>query len=238
MPENGTHDMILRQETLATHFAEAYRALRANINFSAIDQAVKTIVVTSASTGEGKTTTVINLGIIMAQASPRVLIVDADFRRPSIHALLGVWPNNTRQIAGLSDVIVGKANVNDVIMETGFDRLGLVPAGTVPPNPGELLGSQRMHAVMQELANLADYIVVDTPPCLVYADAFLVSRLADGVLYVVRAGSQNKAAQRRVQKQLEQAKVRMLGVVFNGVEADESASTYGYYYANGNKRRK
>jgi capsular exopolysaccharide synthesis family protein len=229
--------LILTDETLNTHFAEAYRTLRANIGFSSIDRSVTTMLVTSASPQEGKTTTVINLGIIMAQAGPRVMIVDADFRRPSLHHIFGFLPNGKRVLPGLSNLIVGNSRLEDVLLPSGFARVSLVPAGIVPPNPNELLSSRRMKAVIDELSANADLILFDTPPCLLYSDAFVLAPLTDGVLYVVRAGSQDKAAQRRVQRQLQQAKARMLGVVFNDVEAEESSSTYSYYYPNGHKRK-
>jgi protein-tyrosine kinase len=237
MTEAKPSELVLSNDTLQTHFAEAYRALRTNISFSGIDQPLKSIVVTSAASNEGKTTTVINLGIIMAQAGPRVLIVDTDFRRPSIHEVMGLAPPENSPLTGLSNVMVGTARLEDVIMETGFDRLGLVPAGAMPPNPSELLGSRRLQTVMDELKENADLILLDTPPCLVYSDAFLIGRLADGLLYVLRAGNQDKAAQRRVQAQIQQAKVRLLGVVFNDVEVEETAGIYNYY-ANGHRPRK
>ena len=229
--------LILTDETLNTHFAEAYRSLRANISFSSVDQRVKTIVVTSAAPREGKTTTVINLGIIMAQAGPRVLIVDADFRRPSLHHIFGFLPNGRKVLPGLSNLIVGNSRLQDVVLPSGFARVALVPAGIVPPNPNELLSSKRMKSVIEDLAEQADIVLFDSPPCLLYSDAFLLAPLTDGVLYVVRAGSQDKAAQRRVQRQLQQAKARMLGVVFNDAETEEVSSTYSYYYPNGHKRK-
>jgi capsular exopolysaccharide synthesis family protein len=237
MPEAKQPQLILTSDTLHTHFAEAYRALRANISFSGVDNPLKTVVVTSASSNEGKTTTVINLGIIMAQAGPRVLIVDTDLRRPSIHEVMGLWNSRRGPLLGLSNVMVGAAKMDDVIMETNFDRLGLVPAGAMPPNPSELLGSRRLQVVMNELKERADFVLFDTPPCLAYSDAFLISSLADGVLYVFRAGNQDKAAQRRVQKQMQQAKVRILGAVFNDVDMEESTGTYSYY-GNGHVPRK
>ena len=229
--------LILTDETLNTHFAEAYRTLRANISFSSIDQSVKTMVVTSAGPREGKTTTVINLGIIMAQAGPRVMIVDADFRRPSLHHIFGFLPNGRKVLPGLSNLIVGNSRLQDVLLPSGFARVSLVPAGIVPPNPNELLSSQRMKSVIEDLAEHADVVLFDSPPCLLYSDAFLLGPLTDGVLYVVRSGSQDKAAQRRIQRQLQQAKIRMLGVVFNDAETEEASSTYAYYYPNGHKRK-
>jgi capsular exopolysaccharide synthesis family protein len=235
--EQKMNQLVLTDETLNTHFAEAYRTLRANISFSAIDRPVKTILVTSAAPREGKTTTVINLGIIMAQAGPRVLIVDADFRRPSLHHIFGFLPNGKKILPGLSNLIVGTAQPEDVVLPSGFARVSLLPAGAMPPNPNELLGSQRMRAVMEELSLHFDYLLFDSPPCLLYSDAFVLSPMTDGVLYVVRSGSQDKAAQRRVQRQLQQAKARMLGVVFNDAEVEESVGHYAYYYPNGHNRR-
>lgn len=229
--------LILTDETLNTHFAEAYRSLRANIGFSSIDRSVKTMLVTSASPQEGKTTTVINLGIIMAQAGPHVMIVDADFRRPSLHHIFGFLPNGRKTLPGLSNLIVGNSKLQDVLLPSGFARVSLVPAGIVPPNPNELLSSQRMRAVIQELSEYADIVLFDSPPCLLYSDAYLLAPLTDGVLYVVRAGNQDRAAQRRIQRQLQQAKARMLGVVFNDAQAEEASSTYAYYYPNGHKRK-
>ena len=236
MTEAREDQLVLTDETLNTHFAEAYRALRANISFSSIDRPVKTILVTSAAPREGKTTTVINLGIIIAQAGPRVVIVDADFRRPSLHHIFGFLPNGKKTLPGLSNLIVGNSRLEDVRLPSGFARVSLVPAGIVPPNPNELISSLRMKTVMEELAESADFVLIDSPPCLLYSDAFLLSPLTDGVLYVVRSGSQDKAAQRRVQRQLQQAKARILGVVFNEAQVEETAGSYSYYYANGHKR--
>jgi len=234
----GSKDqLILSDKTLNSHFAEAYRALRANISFSSVDRPVKTVLVTSASPREGKTTTVVNLGIIMAQAGHRVLLIDTDLRHPTIHRVLGISSNGHRALPGLSNVIVGRAALDDVILPSGFPNVELVPAGTLPPNPSELLGSKRLRAMLTELSERVDFIILDSPPCVLYADALVLSVATDGVLYVLRAGSHDKTAQRRVMKQLQQAKARLLGVVFNDVEVDEAASTYSYYYPTRNKNR-
>jgi capsular exopolysaccharide synthesis family protein len=235
MTETREGTLVLTDQTLNTHFAEAYRTLRANIGFTSIDSPVKTVLVTSANPREGKTTTVINLGIIMAQAGHRVMIVDADFRRPSLHHIFGFLPNGKKILPGLSNMIVGNSDLKDVVLPSGFARVALVPAGIMPPNPNELLSSRRMKTVIAELGEQADIVLFDSPPCLLYADAFVLSPLTDGVLYVVRSGAQDKSAQRRVQRQLQQAKARMLGVVFNDADVEESASSYTYYYPNGNK---
>src|SRR5207249_7409180 len=120
-----------------------------NISFSSIDRLVKTMVVTSAAPREGKTTTVVNLGIIMAQAGPRVLIVDADFRRPSLHHVFGFLPNGKRVLPGLSNLIVGNSRLEDVLLPSGFARVSFVPAGILPPYSNELFTSQRMKPVIE-----------------------------------------------------------------------------------------
>lgn len=231
----SNHHNVLTEDTLGTHFAEAYRALRANITFSSIDQPVRTILVASAGPGEGRTTTAINLGIILAQSSASVLIVDTDLRRPSMHEYLHTYANGQGPGLGFSDVIIRAARADQVMLATPFPRLGLVPAGAATPNPSELLSSPRMRSVLNELLERADIVLLDSPPCLNYADAFLLARIADGVLYVVRAGNQDRSSQRRVQKQLQQAKARMLGVVFNDVELDETPSAPPS--SNGHRRR-
>jgi capsular exopolysaccharide synthesis family protein len=222
MKRKNINRTLLTDDTLSTPFAEAYRALRANITFRridrfTIDRPARTILVASASPGEGRTTTAINLGIIMAQSSPSVLIVDTDFRKPSMHKHLRTHANGHGPGVGLSDVLVGAAGVDEVMLDTPFPRLSLITAGTEPPNPSELLGSERMHLFLSELQERADIVLLDSPPCLNYADAFLLARIADAVLYVVRAGHQEKSAQHRVQSQLQAAKAWVLGVVFNDV---------------------
>jgi len=246
MAEAKDDALVLTERILSSSFAESYRALRANIGFSSIDQPVKTIVVTSAAPREGKTTTVINLGIIMAQAGSRVVVVDADFRRSSLHHFLAngavrrkqFWSDEKGSPLGLSSLIVGNVALEEVMIPTRFNDLVLVPAGVTPPNPSELLGSERMRGVLAQLSEQADYVLLDSPPCALYSDAVVLSRLADGVLYVLRSGSQDKVVQRRIHKQLEQAKARLLGVIFNGAEVEDDVSSYSYYYPNGNTRRK
>jgi capsular exopolysaccharide synthesis family protein len=238
MPQPSGDSLILDESTLNTQLAEAYRALRANISFSSVDEAVKSIVLTSAAASEGKTTTAINLGIVLAKAGVSVLLVDADFRRPSIQELLGISSNGS-PLPGLSNLIVGEAELDEVILASetlpGFNVL---PAGVVPPNPSELLGSQRMHAVLEELEQTASLVLFDTPPLMLCVDALLLASMVDGVLYVLKAGNQDKSAQRRIQKQLEQAKARVLGVVFNAAEVDDASYGYTYRYQGGKKRRK
>lgn len=228
MTEARHDQLVLTDETLHTQFAEAYRALRSDILFSSAEGSVRTILVTSALAREGKTTTVINLGVIMAQAGPRVLIVDADFRSPSLHHAFGFLPNGKTAPPGLSTVIAGSAHLDDVLVPTGFTRVTLVPAGAMPRNPNELLSSPRMKVVLAGLSELADVVLIDSPPCALYSDAYVLAPLTDGVLYVVRSGSHDRDLHRRVHRRLERAKARMLGVVFNGAEGKAAGLDVNY----------
>jgi capsular exopolysaccharide synthesis family protein len=223
---------VLQRETLGSRFAEAYRALRANISFRGAEQAFQSIMVTSAAQGEGKTVTVVNLGIIMAQADLRVVVVDADLRQSSMQdamSELGAWTAAEASTRGLTDVLIGTADIDSVLVTTRYENLFVVPAGPKPPNPSELLSSERMRQMLADLGDVADCVLIDTPPCLLYSDALLLSQMVDGVLYVVRSGTQDRAGQKRVQQQLQQAKSRVLGVVFNEVEGTDAAHKIGYH---------
>jgi succinoglycan biosynthesis transport protein ExoP len=222
---------ILVPEALNSPLAEAYRALRANIMLGDPDRPVRTLAVLSASRSEGKTTTTVNLGIILAQAGSRVVIVDADLRRPSLQqAVAPILPAHAGEpSAGLSAVVLGSAMVEDVLEPTIFETMTYLAAGSAPTSPGELLVTPGMERVITELAGLADFVVFDTPYLLGYTDGLIVARMVDAVIYVVRAGVQDKAAQRHLLKRLEQAKVRVLGVVFNDVAAEDVDGTLDYY---------
>lgn len=234
MKEDTRNPLLLTSETLSSPLAEAYRTLRANINFHSLERPVKTILVTSAGPREGKSTIALNLGIIIGQAGPRVLVVDADFRHPALYETIG-FPPDGKPVDGLSDLISGKCSLGGVVLPSGFPRVGIVPAGRIPDNPGEVLGSQRMVAVLEELSAQADFVLLDGPPCLQYAEAYYLARIVDGILYVVRAGAQDTAVQRRVQRQLQQARARMLGVVLNGV--DPALTDGQSAYVKGIRRR-
>jgi capsular exopolysaccharide synthesis family protein len=234
MKASRRNPFLLTPETLNSPLAEAYRTLRANINFRSLEEPIKTILVTSARAGEGKSTTALNLGIIIGQAGPRVLVVDADFRHPSLYEMTGL-ASSRHPVSGLSDLIAGSP-LGDAVLPSGYSKVGIVPAGKVPANPGEVLSSRRMQAVLDELSGQADFVLLDGPPCLQYAEAYHLARMADGILYVVRAGAQDNATQRRVQRQLQQAKARMLGVVLNAVDPAEVDGQVPYARPPGRRR--
>jgi len=210
--------------------AEAYRTLRTNLQFSSLDRPLHSLVVTSAVATEGKTTTVANLGVVMAQAGRRVVLVDADLRRPSAHRLFGLSNK-----AGLTTALVeDPAALNGYLQESGIENLRILSAGPVPPNPQELLGSQRMEDLLHRLEEEADIVLIDTPPSLVVADANVLAARADGVLMVVNTGRTRRTAVQQAVDGLRQVGANLLGVVLNMVEmrGGRSSYYYSYYYSH------
>ena len=176
-----------------SQMAESYRALRTSLLLSNLGAPPKVIMVTSARPQEGKTTTSINTAIVLAQKGVRVLLIDADLRRPSIHKTLGMGPRS-----GLSNVLTGSATVQQTITTSPIlPNLFIMPAGTPPPNPAELLASSNMRDLLAELREQYDHIVIDTPPTLSVTDAVVLSPRADATILVIRSGQTTKQALRR-----------------------------------------
>jgi len=201
--------------------AEAYHALRTNIQFSSLDTELRTLLVTSAGSGEGKSTTLANLAVAMAEGGGRVLAVDCDLRRSSLHTLFGL--PNTR---GLTNVILDEAAGALPLQDTPIANLKVLTSGPLPPNPSELLGSRRMTRVLEVLRDAADTVLFDAPPVVAVSDAALLAPRVDGVLLVVDAGQTRRDWARRARAQLEKVNARVLGVVLNNVPLD--SQLYGY----------
>jgi len=209
-----------------SHMAEAYRALRTSILLSRTGQSAKVMMVTSALPQEGKTTTSVNLSIVLAQHDARVLLIEADMRRAGISQVFGLEQPDV----GLSTVLGRNTPVEAAIQPVpGIPNLSLLPAGPVPVNPAVLLGSSRMKDLLVNLKSRFDYVIVDTPPALSVTDSVLLSSLADSALLVVRAGVTSKAALRRVCDVLAHVDARIMGVVLNAADAVESDR---YYYGD------
>jgi capsular exopolysaccharide synthesis family protein len=240
MPADNS--LVLSSKTLQTPLAEAYRALRTNVNFTGIGQGSRALLVTSGGSGEGKSTTVANLGILMAQAGQRVLLVDADFRRPNLHRLVSIAARRAAGVGafqqkngadlvplGLAELVRGTRDFVEVAARVeGFDNLWLIPSGVIPPNPGEILNSPDLRRVIDDLRDRADVVLLDSPPCSVYSDAVELTQVTDGVLYVLRSGPQGLVDHARVLKQLQQGQARLIGIVMNQVERG-AGSLYGSY---------
>ena len=211
--------------------SEAYRTLRTNLQFSSLDTPLRSLVVTSAVATEGKTTTAANLAVVMAQAGNRIVLVDGDLRRPSTHKLFGL-SNGT----GLTTALVEDPEaLNGYLQDSGIENLRILPAGPIPPNPQELLGSQRMEELLRMLEKEADIVVLDTPPTLVVSDANVLAARASGVLMVVNTGKTRRAAVRQAVEGLRNVGANVLGCVLNMVSTRGARSSYyysSYYYSH------
>lgn len=202
--------------------SEAYRALRTNTHFASIDKPAKILCVTSCQEGEGKTTTCANLAITYAQEGKRILLVDADLRRSNLHQVFGA--SNRR---GLTHFLLNKQSLQDVAISTHVENLWLLPSGPIPPNPAELLSSNKMDLLLQEAADQFDVIIIDTPPVLLVTDAQIVAAKCEGVLLVVRSGKIKGRSLMKAKSKLEHVKARIMGVVLNG---KKNTSLHTQYY--------
>ncbi|WP_434169700.1 CpsD/CapB family tyrosine-protein kinase [Peribacillus frigoritolerans] len=200
---------------------EQYRLIRTNIQFSSVDKEIKTIVVTSSEPNDGKSTTAANLSIVLAQEEKKVLLVDADLRKPSVH-----YAFNLSNIHGLTSVLTKKMDLRKTILNSNVLNLDILTSGPIPPNPSELLNSKAIETAIDELKGTYDYIIFDTPPVLVVPDSQIVANKCDGVIMVVASGKTNKQSAVKAKELLVKANTSLLGVVLNGVEMDNS----NYYY--------
>jgi non-specific protein-tyrosine kinase len=193
--------------------AEAYRTLRTNIQFSSLDRPLKTLLFTSTAPDEGKSTSLANLAVTMAQAEQRVLMVDCDLRRPSLHTLFGL-PNEQ----GLTSAILDEGELP--LQPTGVPGLSLLASGPLPPRPADLLGSRRMVALLNRLRASADIVLIDTPPVVAVTDAAVLAPQVDGVLLVLQAGHTRRDRAREARQILEKVKAHIIGVVLNNARLE------------------
>lgn len=201
--------------------SERYRTTRSNIQFSMVDKAFKMLAFTSPSPGEGKSTTIANLAVTFAQQGQKILLVDADLRKPTLHQMMEV--NNRK---GLTTLITKGATAQEVIMSTKIQNLYVLPSGPIPPNPSELLGSKMMTSVMEALVKKFDLILFDTPPVLAVTDAQVLSNRCDGVVLVSRSGQTEKKSLVKAKELLERAQANVIGAIINGVDVKSTEYTY------------
>jgi len=202
--------------------AEAYRSLRTNLEFSSLDKPLRTMLVTSPGPGEGKSTILANLGVVMAQTGRKVIMVDCDLRRPSLHELFGV--SNGK---GFTTMMVEEAAMKEPpLLETGVENLWLLPSGPLPPNPAELLASRRMKEIIGILTERADNVLFDAPPVVAVTDAAVLASQVDGVLLVISAGQTKREFAKRAKALLDKVNARIVGAVLNNVPLDVSLHRY------------
>ncbi|MBM3460150.1 MAG: polysaccharide biosynthesis tyrosine autokinase, partial [Armatimonadetes bacterium] len=225
-----TESGIVLDGSARSPVAEAYRALRASVDFAAMEGQVRRLLVTSPNKSEGKSVTSVNLAAAMAFNGKRVVLVDADLRRPSLHRVFGL-----SQERGLSQVLAGQLEVSEALQTTSRENLWVLTSGPLPHNPAELLGSPRLDQLLDCLAGIADFVILDSPPCLPVADPLVVASRVDAVLLVVHAGHTRRPALRHVRQLLQRAHARLLGVVMNRVEPGRRGDYYysSYYYGYG-----
>ncbi len=219
------HGAPLLNNGVPSPFSEAVRSVRTALLFSSAEEGAKSLVITSTAPSEGKTLVACNLAMALAQAGQRVILIDADMRRPRVHELFG-----RNQEPGLSNLIVEKVQQQAVVQPTDVPGLFTLPAGHVPPNPSELLGSRRFNDLIAGFKTEFDWIIIDSPPVMAVTDACLVAHHATGVLFVIGAEMTNRATASVALDQLEAAEARFVGAVLNRVNLNRHGYYYSHYY--------
>jgi capsular exopolysaccharide synthesis family protein len=206
--------------------SEQFRAVRSNINFSMVDTELSTLMVTSAGANEGKSTAASNLAVVFADTGKRVLLVDADLRKPTVGMTFNISNNN-----GLSDYLRNRgAKPQDYVHENMLRNLSVLTSGAIPPNPSEMLGSLRMEEVLNDLKKHYDLIIFDCPPVATVTDAQIVGAIVDATVLVVRQRATKKADLELAKQRLDMANANIVGVVYNDVTSSPAGS---YYYSEG-----
>ena len=215
---------LITFEQTKSPISEAYRTLRTNVQFTSVDSETKKIMITSSGPREGKSHTVANLAVSISQAGKSVLVIDADMRNPTQHKLFEL---DNR--VGLSMALVqDQDEQQQYIRETAVPGVMVLTGGPIPPNPAELVGSQRMKRLIQEVSEQYDIVLIDTPPVIAVTDASILAQEVDGVILVLASGEVNKEYAQRAKEQLDKVGAKILGAVLN--KADMKTSEYYYYY--------
>lgn len=224
--ENLKHGVSLVSVTdPSSVVAEQFRTIRTNIQFSAVDKKIQSLVVTSAGPSEGKSTVSSNLAVVWAKQNEKVLLIDADLRRPTFHRTF-----NLLNAAGLSSYLSNNAVYEEIIQETEVPNLSVISSGPVPPNPAELLNSRHINTLIERLEDEYDIIIFDAPPINTVTDAQLLANKADGVILVVPQGIAEKGGVTHAVEQLNKVHAKVLGTVMNRFKADKAPGYYGGYY--------
>jgi capsular exopolysaccharide synthesis family protein len=222
MAVNNQSNSLITVASPRSPISEAYRTLRTNLGFSSLDRPLKTMVVTSPGPEAGKSTTLANLAVTLAQAEKKVVLVDCDLRRPSQHQLFGL----TNEVGLTTMVMDDEAMSDPPLRETAVPGLWLLPSGPLPPNPSELLGSRRMEEIIDVLSQRADIVLFDAPPIIAVTDAAVLSSKVDGVLLVINAGGTKRDHAQSAKALLEKVNAHLVGAVLNNVKIDTSLHRY------------
>lgn len=217
------NDQLITDSNPKSPISEAYKILRTNIEFSNVDEKLQTIMITSTKMSEGKSTTSANLAVTYAQSNKKVLLIDADLRKPTQHHIFKLSNR-----FGLTSLLSHQNDLDDVLLQTSVDNLSVIPSGPIPPNPSEMLESKRMGALLEELKQRFDIIIIDTPPVLAVTDSQIVAAQCEGVIMVIDSGRVKKDAALKAKASLELVNARIIGVVINNIKRND-AEDYYYY---------
>lgn len=242
-PEESHRSLqLITQKGMPFSYVEAYKALRTNLNFMTATSGVRSIVITSTVPEEAKSNVSVNLALTLSEAGKTVAIVDCDLRKPVLHKYLKLGHNKK----GLSNVLSSECTLEDALIRLEDRSVYVLPAGTLPPNPSELLGQPQMEKLLNRLKASFDYVIIDAPPVSVVTDAVVLSRIVDGVIFVVRSRFASADAVRAATSKLREVNARLLGVVltrYNPKKALKNSSysysySYSYAYADGDGTKK
>jgi capsular exopolysaccharide synthesis family protein len=220
---------VLEDDSRRWGLQEAYQQLRTNVEFAALDGEIRSLIITSAQPGEGKTTTAVNLAIMTARAGKGVILVDTDLRRPSVHLWLG-----GRNQVGVTTALLSTSSElpQSLLQDTPLPNLQVITSGPLPPNPAEVLGSKKMAPFMQQLRDRSDIVIYDTPPSVAVADAAILAAHVDAVLLVVDTGHTRVNALRTGMDHIVRSRTRIIGAVLNKVSSHSKGyHSYYYYYS-------
>ncbi len=225
----STRRLIVHEE-IKSPISEAYRTLRTNLQFSKSQGKLKTIMFTSAGPGEGKSTTVANTAVALAQSGKKVILMDCDLRKPVQHKIFG------KKNRGLTNILVEEVKIEEFLQKTEIENLRILTGGPIPPNPSELLGSSKMQEILDYLKSQADYLIIDVPPVVAVTDACVLAAKVDGIALVVNFGAIRPEMAQKAKNLLLKANGHVLGVIINRVEIEEEDSYYYYYYGSDNQK--
>lgn len=225
MPLTNRYPLPIAQTNPRSPVTEAYRTVRTNIQFAGVVQDTNVVLVTSSQSSEGKTSTASNLAVVSAQAGKRVLLIDADLRKPQMHHRFQI-----SNLYGLSSVLIRDSSLPEAALPTSIDNLWVLPSGPIPPNPSEMLASPAFTSLIEDCCNAYDMLIIDSPPVLAVADALILTRCSDGVLFVVDSQSTNRGQAQKAVASLQQVNARILGVVLNRLSRKGTEGYYYYYY--------
>lgn len=222
--------MFIVEKEPSSVFSEAYRTLRTNIQYCSIDKEIKSILITSSEPEEGKSTVAGNIALSFAQDNKKVIIIDGDLRKPSIHRYF-----NVTNLVGLSEVLVKKNTLEDSVKHYN-DNLDILTSGKIPPNPAEMISSNTMERLIKHLENIYDVIIIDSPPIRLVTDAQLLASKVDGTIYVVRADKTRIQSVRKGKRLLDKVNANILGPIL--FTLDQPTKTYHRYYGNDTNKKK